>query len=102
MSFKKQYLKSKPVCKVTFKLTPEEAKKAKSVKLLGDFTEWDKDAVVMKKLKNGSFTTTVNLQTERDYQFRYLLNEAEWENDWQADAYVPSGVTGADNSVVSV
>lgn len=102
MSIKKQYLKSKPVCKVTFKISKEEAKNAESVRLLGDFNGWDEQSAPMKKLKNGDFTSTVNLETEKDYEFRYLLNDAEWENDWHADKYVPANLGFEDNSVVSV
>lgn len=102
MSFKKQYLKSKPVCKVTFKLSKEEAKNADSVKLVGDFNDWDLQVSPMKKLKNGSFTSTLNLEKDKDYAFRYFLNDKEWENDWQADQYVPSEVGFEDNSIISV
>lgn len=102
MSLKKQYLKSKPVCKVTFKLNKEEAKAASSVKLLGDFNDWDRSAVPMKKLKNGNFTATLDLEVGRQYQFRYLLDDKEWENDWEADAYVPSPASFDDNSVVAL
>ena len=102
MAFKKQYLKSKAVCKVTFKLSKEEAQEAKSVRLVGDFNDWDAASAPMKKLKNGSFTTTVNLAKDSAYQFRYLLDDKEWENDWQADAYMPSPVSFDDNSVVQV
>ena len=102
MSFKKQFLKSKPVCKVTFKLSKEEAKNADSVKLVGDFNDWDTQSKPMKKLKNGGFTSTLNLEKDKQYQFRYLLNDVEWENDWTADAYLPSPVSLEDNSVVNV
>ena len=53
MSLKKQYLKSKPICKVTFKLKASEANNADTAKLLGDFNAWDIQAEPMKKLKNG-------------------------------------------------
>lgn len=102
MITKKQYLKSKPICKVTFKLSKEEAKNADVVKLVGDFNGWDKSALTMKKLKNGSFSTTVELEKDKQYAFRYLLNDEIWENDWQADAYVSSPVSFEENSVVSV
>lgn len=102
MAFKKQYLKSKAVCKVTFKLSKKEAHAADSVRLVGDFNEWDMTSSPMKKLKNGDFTTTVNLAKDSQYQFRYLLDDKIWENDWEADAYVPSPVSIADNSVVQV
>ena len=102
MSFKKQYLKSKPVCKVTFKLTKEEAKNAENVRLVGDFNDWDLSSIPMKKLKNGSFSSTVELAKDAEYQFRYLLDDQEWENDWNADAYVTSPISFDDNSVVTV
>jgi 1,4-alpha-glucan branching enzyme len=102
MSFKKQYLKSKAVCKVTFKLSREQSQAADSVRLVGDFNQWDISSVPMKKLKNGDFTSTISLANDAQYQFRYLLDDKEWENDWEADAYIPSSVSFADNSVVRV
>ncbi|PKG99671.1 isoamylase early set domain-containing protein [Paraglaciecola sp. MB-3u-78] len=102
MAFKKQYLKSKAMCKVTFKLSKEQAHAADSVRLVGDFNEWDLTSAPMKKLKNGDFTTTVDLVKNSQYQFRYLLDDKAWENDWEADAYIPSPVSFADNSVVHV
>jgi len=102
MSLKKQYLKSRPVCKVTFRLEAEAAKKADSVHLAGDFNKWRPGRTPMKKLKNGDFTLTLDLSCNREYQFRYLINEKTWENDWKADKYVPSGISDTENSVVVV
>ena len=102
MSFKKQYLKSKPVCKVTFKLTKEESNSADSVRLVGDFNDWDIKTTPMKKLKNGSFSSTIELPKENKYQFRYLLNDKDWANDASADEYAPSTVSYDENSVVAV
>lgn len=102
MSFKKQYLKSKPVCKVTFKLTKEEAKNADKVRIIGDFNDWDESAEPMKKLKDGSFSAKMDLPTDSQYQFRYLLDDKEWENDWSADEYIASPVSLEENSVISV
>ncbi|MGJ8680191.1 isoamylase early set domain-containing protein [Paraglaciecola sp.] len=102
MAFKKQYLKSKSVCKVTFKLTKEEAQQASKVSLVGEFNDWDQTSLPMKKLKNGGFTTTVDLPKDSTYQFRYLLDNELWENDWQADSYAPSPVSLEENSVVTV
>lgn len=102
MSIKKQYLKSKAVCKVTFRINADEAQHAAKARLVGDFNAWDTAVTPMKKLKNGDFTQTVALPTEHEYQFRYLLNDDHWENDWSADAYVPSPIAAEDNSVVRV
>lgn len=102
MSIKKQYLKSKPVCKVTFRINAEEAKNAAEAKLVGDFTQWDKEPIKMKRLKSGDFTSTVNLEKDHEYHFRYLLDGKTWVNDWAADDYLPSPVSLEDNSVVRV
>ena len=100
MSLKKQFLKSKPICKVTFKLPKEAVVEAESVKLLGDFNEWEQaTAIAMKPLKNGSFKTTVDLEVGKEYQFRYLIDDEKWENDWEADKYEASPY-GTENSVV--
>jgi 1,4-alpha-glucan branching enzyme len=100
MSLTKKYLKSKPLCKVTFKILKDECKAADSVALAGDFNNWKETP--MKKLKSGDFTLTLDLETESKYQFRYKLNENTWENDWAADEYIPSPVSLDDNSVVVV
>lgn len=96
---KKQPLKSKPVCKVTFTLP--ESVKAETAFLVGDFNNWDEKATPMKKQKKDSqFSVTLELDKEREYQFRYLVNGAEWHNDWHADKYVANPFSG-DNSVVA-
>lgn len=100
MALTKQYLKSKPVVKVTFSLPAEAVEEVKKVDLLGDFNEWTIDETFsLKKQKDGSFKTTLSLDPGKEYQFRYLLDDTKWENDWEADKYVASG-NGEDNSVV--
>ncbi len=102
MSLKKQYLKSKPKCKVTFRLSSQAAKKAKDVHIVGDFNNWSKAAMPMKRLKDGAYVVTLDLDTGKEYQYRYLIDEDTWENDWDADKYVPSLFGGCENSVVIV
>ncbi len=102
MSLTKKFLKSKPVCKVTFRLESESAKAAKKAVLVGDFNKWNPKKASMKKLKNGTFTTTVDLETGKAYEFRYCLDGTTWENDDAADKYVPTGVSLEENSVVVV
>ncbi len=100
MALKKRYLKNKPLCKVTFSLSKKAARSANTVHLAGEFNDWDEQATPMKKLKNGSFSIALDLESGREYQFRYLLDGKTWENDWEADKYVPSHVEDSDNSVV--
>ena len=94
---KKQILKSKSICKVTF-YTAQEIE-AENVNLVGDFNDWDEEATPMEALKDGRFKITLNLEKDVEYQFRYLVNGSEWHNDWEADKYIPNSF-GGDNSVV--
>ena len=101
MSVEKKYLKSKPVCKVKFVAPEPLAKESKKIYLAGDFNDWQYQETLLKKQKNGSLATTLNLDTGGEYQYRYVLDGERWENDYDADKYVPSSV-GVDNSVVIV
>jgi predicted flap endonuclease-1-like 5' DNA nuclease len=96
---KKQFSKTKPIAKVTFSLPKEAILSAKEVRVLGEFNNWEwDDAPVMKATKT-AFSTTVELETGKDYQFRYLADNGIWENDWDADNYIPAPYN-VDNSVV--
>jgi len=96
---KKQYLKRGTV-KVDFVLPAAVAADAESAYLVGDFNNWDEGATPMKKLKNGTFKVTLDLEPGREYRFRYLVNGNQWHNDWDADRYEANPFSG-DNSVVS-
>ena len=99
---KKEYLKKKNVCKVTFRLPKIAAPDAKSVSIVGDFNDWGIYANRMRRLRNGDFTITLELEPGNEYQFRYLIDETKWENDWNADKYVKSPFGDSDNSVIAV
>ena len=96
---KKQYLKSKPICKVTFSLPAEAVNGAKEVKLLGEFNGWNKEEGLLMKSSKKEFKAVLELETGRNYEFRYLIDNSKWENDWEADGYV-STPFGVENSVV--
>ncbi|WP_027178112.1 isoamylase early set domain-containing protein [Maridesulfovibrio bastinii] len=102
MAITKKFLKTKPVCKVKFELPKDEVENGESVFLVGDFNNWDTSTTPMKKLKSGKYTVTVDLATNQDYQFRYLVGHENWLNDTDADSYEPSPYADTDNSVVSV
>ncbi len=102
MSMKKKYIKKNQVCKVAFRVPRKAAMGAKSISIVGDFNNWSITGNPMKPLKSGEFTTTIDLETSREYQFRYLMDERIWENDWEADKYVRSEYGNCENSVVIV
>jgi hypothetical protein len=99
---KKEYLEDGKLCKVTFRLPSIAAPSAKSVCIVGDFNDWNIHGNRMKKLKNGDYCITLNLEPGREYQFRYFIDESKWENDWNADRYVKSPLGDSDNSVIEV
>ena len=98
MAITKQYLKTKPVCKVTFTVPAEEANE---VVVAGSFNNWDNKATQLKKLKNGSFKGTVDLDADASYEFKYVI-DGVWTNEEQADAYAWSDFASAENSVLNL
>ncbi len=98
---KKSFSKAKPVCKVTFSLPLEAAKGGKEVRILGDFNGWSWEKGYAMKAGKTEFSTEVELASGKEYEFRYLIDNHIWENDWKADNYVPTS-TGVYNSVVSL
>jgi 1,4-alpha-glucan branching enzyme len=102
MSLKKTYAKDRATCKVTFELLEAAAPSAKSVMLVGDFNNWNETSTPLKQGKDGSWSVVLTLQPGREYYFRYLIDNNRWENDWNADKYVRSPYSDADNSVVIV
>ncbi len=97
----KEYTKSRNLCKVTFILPAEAALKAQQVAIVGDFNNWSKTATYLDKTEHGDFTVTLELDPGKEYRFRYLIDDHQWENDWSADKYLP-GPYGVEDSVVCV
>lgn len=75
---------------------------ANGVHIVGDFNNLNIYANPMQRIKNGGYTVVLELELGREYQFRYLIDEHRWENDWNADKYVKSPYGDTDNSVVIV
>jgi len=98
MAIKKQFLKSKPICKVTFTVP---AKNAKKVAVIGTFNNWNTNASKLRKLKNGTFKGTLDLKKGENYEFRYLV-DSEYKNDEQADSYVWNDYAGNENAVLQL
>jgi 1,4-alpha-glucan branching enzyme len=96
----KHYLKSRPTCKVTFRLPRDGALTANTVTVAGEFNNWDTQATPMKRQKNGDFVVVLELDRGREYRFRYCVDGAKWENDWHADRYTPNPFGGHDSVVV--
>ena len=89
--------------KITFTLPASGVADATEGLLLGDFNDWNpEEGIVMKKQKDGSLKTTVDLEAGRSYQYRYLLNDGRWENDYNAQQYVYADGFFVDNCLITV
>jgi CHAD domain-containing protein len=73
---------------------------ATRVAICGEWNGWSVGRDVMDRVGDG-FSLTIVLQAGRAYRFRYLLDGHRWENDRDADAYVPNGF-GTDDSLVDL
>jgi len=90
-------IKGKKKGEVTF--VCDLAPKAKSVKLAGDFNNWQPDSQRMTKNKDGSFRTKLNLAPGR-YEYKFL-SDGIWLSDRDAEENVLNSY-GTLNSVVCV
>lgn len=100
---KKQYIKARNAVKVTFEVPKTEMAEdieVESFHLVGEFNDWNPAATLMKRNKKGTYQAVVELEPERTYQFRYLVNGEHWCNEWHADGYVPNDL-GSENCIVA-
>lgn len=72
---------------------------AESVHLVGDFNDWSRTSHPLQRTHDGDWEITLELDRGKTYQFRYLVNKTDWQNDWNADRYV-SNPFGGENSVI--
>ena len=82
----KKYSQDGKKCRVTFKLPAET--NSETVQLYGEFSNWI--GQIMTKYKKGGFSLSITLLSGHKYQFRYLLDDNRWENDPQADGFIPN------------
>lgn len=85
---KKSYSKNKSTCKVTFSLPVAEAGEGVDIRVLGTFNDWSWENGLAMKPSKGNYTASTELAAGQDYEYRYLVNNATWLNDEQADGYV--------------
>ena len=98
MSVKKQFVKTKPVCKVTFSV---EAKEAVTASVVGDFNNWNQKEGELSKLKNGNFKGAFDIPKDASYEFKYVIDGA-YVNESEADSFKWNEFAGAENGVLDV
>ena len=101
MSVNKKFLPDKGICVVEFVLPELAADQAKKAAVAGDFNSWSPDKNPMKKDKGKHFKCTIELSLGKVYEFRYLIDNSQWINEWDADAYSPTPYNGEYNMILS-
>ena len=98
MAIKKQFVKTRPVCKVTFSV---DAKEATTAVVIGDFNNWDPKEGELKKSKAGVFKGVFDVEKDASYEFKYVIDGA-FVNEPEADSFKWNDFAGAENSVLEV
>ena len=105
MSIKKQFLKNKPMVKVTFEVSKEIANDATSINLLSEHNQWQ--PIEFKKFKNGKFKVAENISSEdrQGFQFIYqVTSETGIQSTLlpdDVDSFVDNGMNdGGKNAVL--
>ncbi len=98
MAISKKFLKSKPICKVTFSY---DAPEVEEMTLVGDFNEWDTETTPLKKLKSGKFKVVVDLEVGKSYEYKFVA-DGKYINDSEPDALVFNQYANAENSLVKI
>ena len=103
MALNKKYSSNKKSCKVTFTLPKEFVFNFNKVSLVGDFNNWSTNENLFSETEaDGSYSVSVILESNKEYQFRYLCDGVHWFNEPEADKQVDSYVKGSKNSVIAV
>lgn len=76
-----------------------EAPAAQNVQLAGNFTQWEKGAIPMRKNMDGIWQASVPMQPG-EYHYRFLV-DGEWCDDDECASYAPNPF-GSRNAVRQV
>jgi len=103
MAVKKEYSRGKKNCKVTFSIPKELGDKFDTISLVGDFNNWTPNKNVFTEIESdGTYSATIVLPSNKEYQFRYLGDGIHWFNEQMADKEVDTYLGGAKNSVIVI
>jgi hypothetical protein len=95
MAIKKQFVKTKPVCKVTFSVKRQMRLQLLEILTIGTQRR------TLNKLKNGTFKGVFSIDKDAAYEFKYVIDGA-FVNETEADSFKWNEFAGAENSVLEV
>ncbi len=87
---------------VTFQIPCEQLPEdviASQINVVGSFNNWSISKTPMSVAPGIGFEAKVELKPGK-YEFRYLINDHVWYNDWEADGYEPNRLENADNCIL--
>jgi hypothetical protein len=96
----REYSKDMKSCLIKFHVPKEIALDANSIAVAGTFNDWNQESHQLEKQKNGDFKLDLVLESDREYEFRYIIDGTRWENAHNADRYYWSDYSNCDNSVL--
>ncbi|MGB3548947.1 MAG: isoamylase early set domain-containing protein [Saprospiraceae bacterium] len=95
-------VKGKNTVKLTFTLPVSAVGEKRDVRVLGDFNDWSWQNGVKMKAEKENYVGTIEVPAAASsYQFRYLVDETQWENDHGAANY-HDNTYGTTNGVVHI
>ena len=100
----KEYIDTTDLCAVTFALPEDELPPnivVNTVTIAGEFNDWNIDStpLLFDKAAN-EYRVTLELAPATSYQYRFVINDDQWYNDWEADAYATTNVCEGENCIV--
>lgn len=103
MAIEKKYSSDKKVCRVKFSLPKEINENFREICVVGDFNNWDPHKSKMSHTEaNGSICLELDLESGREYSFKYLCNNEVWLVEPDADKQVQTHYGDSQNSVIII
>ena len=97
----KQKINKKKNCRVRVTFAMPTIDDCNCLYLVGKFNEWNESVYRMQLADDGTWSLVLELEPDREYQYRYRTENGIWHNDPVANGYVPNP-DGSDSSVVRV
>ncbi len=101
MSINKEYLNERRTCKVTFALPDYFEENFEHASVVGEFNNWDASTNRLEKnKKTGLHSADIELEANKEYRFRYLVDGKIWLNDVDADRFEPTPFGDSENCIL--
>lgn len=89
--------------KISFVLPSERAEGITEGVVLGDFNNWNpEEGIYLQKQEDGSLVAEMYLTPGKTYQYRYLLSDGRWVNDFNSTVFTDVYGYPVENCVITV